>query len=45
MEFMMSADAAANWTGGSGTGGSMARFMLNDRLPVRYRSTHQVKNS
>mgnify|MGYP001180904487 CR=1 FL=1 len=30
MSFMLSADAAVNWTGGSGTGGSMARFMLNE---------------
>lgn len=31
MAFMMNVDAAAvNWTGGSGTGGSMARFMLNE---------------
>mgnify|MGYP000915257010 CR=1 FL=1 len=31
MEFMMNVDAlAASWTGGSGTGGSMARFMLNE---------------
>ncbi len=31
IEFMMNVDALpANWTGGSGTGGSMARFMLND---------------
>ena len=30
MNFVMSADATAKWTGGSGTGGSMARFMLNE---------------
>jgi hypothetical protein len=30
MEFLMNADAGAKWTGGSGTGGSMARFMLNE---------------
>jgi len=31
MEFLMSVDAASpNWTGGAGTGGSMARFMLNE---------------
>ena len=31
MEFLMSVNAStANWTGGSGTGGSMARFMLNE---------------
>ncbi len=30
MDFMMSANAGVNWTGGSGTGGSMARFMLNE---------------
>ena len=44
MEFMMNADAAGNWTGGSGTGGSMARFMLNDdylyviAVPVRLKT-------
>jgi hypothetical protein len=30
MNFIMSADAAVKWTGGAGTGGSMARFMLNE---------------
>jgi len=30
MDFMMKAESGANWTGGAGTGGSMARFMLNE---------------
>ena len=30
MDFVMNAEAGAKWTGGSGTGGSMARFMLNE---------------
>ncbi|MBE0678633.1 MAG: hypothetical protein IH592_07705, partial [Bacteroidales bacterium] len=30
MSFVMSADAGGKWTGGAGTGGSMARFMLNE---------------
>jgi len=44
MEFMMNADAAAKWTGSSGTGGSMARFMLNDdylyviAVPIRLKT-------
>ncbi|MRR21779.1 hypothetical protein EG830_02215 [bacterium] len=45
MNFIMSADAAgANWTGGAGTGGSMARFTLNDNylyviaVPVRLKT-------
>jgi hypothetical protein len=44
MEFMMNADAGAKWTGGSGTGGSMARFMLNDdylyviAVPIRLKT-------
>jgi len=44
MEFMMNADVAGNWTGGSGTGGSMARFMLNDdylyviAVPIRLKT-------
>lgn len=45
MNFIMSADAAgANWTGGAGTGGSMARFMLNEdylyviAVPVRLKT-------
>jgi hypothetical protein len=44
MEFMLSADVAVNWTGGSGTGGSMARFMLNEdylyviAVPVRLKT-------
>jgi hypothetical protein len=44
MDFMMNANTAGNWTGGSGTGGSMARFMLNDdylyviAVPVRLKT-------
>lgn len=44
MDFIMSAETAGNWTGGSGTGGSMARFMLNDdylyviAVPVRLKT-------
>ena len=44
MDFMMNAETAGNWTGGSGTGGSMARFMLNDdylyviAVPVRLKT-------
>lgn len=44
MEFMLSTDAGGNWTGGSGTGGSMARFMLNDEylyviaVPIRLKT-------
>jgi len=44
MEFVMSADAGVNWTGGGGTGGSMARFMLNEdylyviAVPVRLKT-------
>jgi len=30
MDFMANTTNGAKWTGGSGTGGSMARFMLND---------------
>jgi hypothetical protein len=30
MDFMANTASGAKWTGGSGTGGSMARFMLND---------------
>ena len=30
MDFLAAAESGAKWTGGSGTGGSMARFMLND---------------
>ena len=30
MDFMLNTATGANWTGGSGTGGSMARFMLNE---------------
>ncbi len=30
MDFIASAETGGNWTGGAGTGGSMARFMLND---------------
>ncbi len=30
MDFVMSTNAGVKWTGGSGTGGSMARFMLNE---------------
>lgn len=30
MDFMANASSGAKWTGGSGTGGSMARFMLNE---------------
>jgi hypothetical protein len=30
MDFMANTSYGAKWTGGSGTGGSMARFMLND---------------
>ena len=44
MEFMMNADLGGNWTGNSGTGGSMARFMLNDdylyviAVPIRLKT-------
>ncbi|MFO7575828.1 MAG: hypothetical protein R6W67_11800 [Bacteroidales bacterium] len=44
MDFMMSAEGAANWTGGAGTGGSMARFMLNENylyviaVPIRLKT-------
>ncbi len=30
MDFMVNTTTGAKWTGGSGTGGSMARFMLNE---------------
>jgi hypothetical protein len=30
MDFLMNANSAVTWTGGAGTGGSMARFMLNE---------------
>jgi len=30
MDFLAAAESGAKWTGGSGTGGSMARIMLND---------------
>src|SRR5690606_28966418 len=30
MDFMANIESGAKWTGGSGTGGSMARFMLNE---------------
>jgi len=30
MDFLAAAESGAKWTGGSGTGGSIARFMLND---------------
>jgi hypothetical protein len=30
MDFLAAAESGAKWTGGSGTGGSMARFMMND---------------
>jgi len=44
MDFMMNAEAAGNWTGGAGTGGSMARFMLNEdylyviAVPIRLKT-------
>jgi len=44
MNFVLSADAGAKWTGGSGTGGSMARFMLNEdylyviAVPIRLKT-------
>jgi hypothetical protein len=44
MNFIMSADAGAKWTGGAGTGGSMARFMLNEdylyviAVPIRLKT-------
>jgi hypothetical protein len=44
MSFVMSADAGAKWTGGAGTGGSMARFMLNEdylyviAVPIRLKT-------
>lgn len=44
MDFVMNAEAGAKWTGGSGTGGSMARFMLNEdylyviAVPVRLKT-------
>ncbi len=44
MNFLMSADAGAKWSGGSGTGGSMARFMLNEdylyviAVPIRLKT-------
>jgi len=30
IDFLASAESTVNWTGGAGTGGSMARFMLNE---------------
>ena len=30
MDFIASAETGGNWSGGAGTGGSMARFMLNE---------------
>ncbi len=44
IDFVMNAEAGAKWTGGSGTGGSMARFMLNEdylyviAVPVRLKT-------
>ncbi len=44
MNFVMSADASVKWSGGSGTGGSMARFMLNEdylyviAVPIRLKT-------
>ena len=44
MNFVMSADASAKWTGSAGTGGSMARFMLNEdylyviAVPIRLKT-------
>ncbi len=44
MNFVMSADAGGKWTGGAGTGGSMARFMLNEdylyviAVPIRLKT-------
>jgi hypothetical protein len=44
LNFIMTTDAGVNWTGGSGTGGSMARFMLNEdylyviAVPVRLKT-------
>lgn len=44
MDFVMNAEAGVKWTGGSGTGGSMARFMLNEdylyviAVPVRLKT-------
>jgi len=44
MEFVMDASVNGNWTAGSGTGGSMARFMLNDdylyviAVPIRLKT-------
>ena len=31
LDFMANAETGGNWTGGTGVGGSMARFMLNDQ--------------
>jgi hypothetical protein len=44
MDFMANTATGAKWTGGSGTGGSMARFMLNDNylyviaVPIRLKT-------
>jgi hypothetical protein len=44
MDFIMSAETAGKWTGGAGTGGSMARFMLNEdylyviAVPIRLKT-------
>jgi len=44
MDFVMSAEAGGNWTGGGGSGGSMARFMLNEdylyviAVPIRLKT-------
>jgi hypothetical protein len=44
MNFIARAESAVNWTGSSGTGGSMARFMLNENylyviaVPIRLKT-------
>jgi hypothetical protein len=51
MDFIMSAEKAGNWTGGAGTGGSMARFMLNEdylyviAVPIRLKTVDITKAS
>jgi len=51
MDFIMSAKTEGNWTGGAGTGGSMARFMLNEdylyviAVPIRLKTVDITKAS
>jgi hypothetical protein len=51
MDFIAMAESGGNWTGGAGTGGSMARFTLNDdylyviAVPVRLKTVDISKAS